>query len=266
VTRSGVFTPVRFSPKARPAIWDGAANFPAVKRPFNVSGRRHLSAAFRPPTTPLRFFALQRFRPGRSTHFAGFTCPLWSVLRVWSPSRRFAPGPTLPALFQTGCAPGLHPSEVAHACGGTAFLPLRTDRVVSNPSAGSCKHVRTAGSATSRLCPARVPVAGLRVLPRTPARASPGFLLSGVCPSAGLACPSANLRPLACPPAGYPARSELPLGVWPPTDRPDPLNPPAKAGKHPLLRSGADQETPVRFLHLFMTLLLKTVHTDWPDF
>jgi len=33
----------------------------------------------------------------------------------------------LPALFQTGCAPGLCPSEVAHACGEATFLPLRTD-------------------------------------------------------------------------------------------------------------------------------------------
>jgi hypothetical protein len=162
----------------------------------------------------MRFFALQRFRPGRSTCFAGFTCPRWSVRRVWSPSRRFSPGPTLPALFQTSCAPGLHPSEVAHACGGTTFLPLRTDRVVSSPSAGSCKHVRTAGSATSRVCPARVPVARMRMLPRTLARASPGFLLSRVCPSASLACSSTNLRPLACPSAGYPAESALPLGVF----------------------------------------------------
>jgi hypothetical protein len=168
----------------------------------------------------------------------------------------------LPALFQSGCAPGLYPSEVAHACGGTAFLSFRADWVVSSPSAGSCKHVRTAGSATSRVCPARVPVARLRVLPRTLARASPGFLLSGVCSSVGLACSSANLRPLACPPSSYPAGSELPLGVLPPTDRPDPLNSPAKAGKHPPLRTGVDQETPVRFLHLFMTLKLKTVRTD----
>jgi hypothetical protein len=197
---------VRFSPKAQPANCYGAADFPAVKRPFNVSNRRRLSIAFRQPTTPMRFFALQRFRPGRSTCAAGFTCPLWSVLRVWPPSRRLAPGPTLPALFQTGCAPGLHPSEVAHACGGTAFLTLRTDVVVSSLSAGSCKHVRTAGPATSRVYPARVPVAGRRVLPRNPARASPGFFLSGVCSSAGAACLSANLRPLACSPSGYPEK------------------------------------------------------------
>jgi hypothetical protein len=66
-TRSGVFTPMRFSPKAPPANCNGAADFPAVKRPFNVLNHRHLSTAFRPPTTPMRFLALQRFRPGRFT-------------------------------------------------------------------------------------------------------------------------------------------------------------------------------------------------------
>jgi len=254
VTRSGVFTPVRCSPPAQPAKGFDAADFPAVKRPFNVLNCRHLSTAFRPPTTPVRFFTLQRLRPGRSTRFAGFTCPLGSVLRVCSPSRRFSPGPTLPALFQTGCAPGLYPSEVAHACGRTPFLTLRADWVVASPSAGPCKHVRTAGSATSRVFPARVPVATLRVLPRTLARASPGFFLSGACPSVGAACSSANLRPLACPPSGYPAGSKLPLGVST-VDRPSrSADPPAKAGKHPVLRTGADQETPVRFVHLFMTL------------
>jgi hypothetical protein len=86
-------------------------------------------------------------------------------------------------------------------------------RVVSSPSAGSCKHVRTAGSATSRVCPARVPVARMRVLPRTLARASPGFFLSEACPSTGSACSSANLRPRACSPSGYPGGAKLPLGV-----------------------------------------------------
>lgn len=81
---------MRFSPKARPAIGNGAANFPAVKRPSNVSDHRHRSVAFRPPTTPMRFFALQRFRPGRSTRprvlparfdpSAGFGHPLDGLL------------------------------------------------------------------------------------------------------------------------------------------------------------------------------------------
>jgi len=162
----------------------------------------------------MRFFALQRLRSGRSTYFAGFTCPRWSVPRVWSPSRRFYPGPTLPALFQNSCAPGLYPSEVTHACGEATFLPLRTDMMVLNPSADSCKHVRTAGPATSRFCPASAPVARLQVLPGILTRASLGSFLSEVYSSASLVCSSANLRPLACPPTGYPEVSELPLGVF----------------------------------------------------
>jgi hypothetical protein len=44
---------------------------------------------------------------------AGFTCPLRSALRVWSPSRRFPPFDPAPAFFHTGCAPGIHPSELS---------------------------------------------------------------------------------------------------------------------------------------------------------
>jgi hypothetical protein len=198
----------------------GTANFPAVRRPSNVSGHRHQSVAFRPPTTPMRFFCPTALSAGPIHSSAGFTCPLRSVRRVWSPSRRLAPGPTSPALFQTGCVPGLDPSEVAHACGGAAFLPFRTDRMVSNPSADPCKHVNTAGSAISRFCPARMPVVRRRMLLRHLARASPGLLLLGVCSSISLAGSSARRRPLACPPpvtrvpdchSAYSNRSTIPI-------------------------------------------------------
>jgi hypothetical protein len=43
--------------------------------------------------------------------FAGFACPLCSVLRVWLPSRRFTPFEPLPVLFRTGGAPGISPSK-----------------------------------------------------------------------------------------------------------------------------------------------------------
>jgi hypothetical protein len=47
-------------------------------------------------------------------HFAaGFACPLRSALRVWLPSRRFAPSDALPALFRAGGAPGIRPSELS---------------------------------------------------------------------------------------------------------------------------------------------------------
>jgi hypothetical protein len=213
----------------------------------------------------MRFFALQRFRPGRSTCAAGFTCPLWSVLRVWPPSRRLAPGPTLPALFQTGCAPGLHPSEVAHACGGTAFLTLRTDVVVR-----ACPLVRASTSGRQGLpplgfTPQECPSPDGGCYPVTRLAPLLGFSsLGSVLRPARLALQQTSAHWLVRPPVTR--KSGLPLGVLPPTNRPDPLNPPAKAGKHPILRSGADQETPVRFVHLFMTLLLKAVRTDWPDF
>jgi hypothetical protein len=44
---------------------------------------------------------------------AGFAYPLRSALRVWLPSRRFAPLDTLPVLFRTGGAPGIPPSELS---------------------------------------------------------------------------------------------------------------------------------------------------------
>jgi len=155
------------------------------------------------------------------SHSAGFTCPLWSVNRVWLPSRRITPGPTSPAVFQTGCTPGLGPSEVAHPGGGTAFLQLRADLMVLNPSACACEQVSTAGSAISRLWPARVPVAGRRVLPRNPARASPGLFLSEACSPTGLAHPSTGFRPRACAGSGHPNHGAAPRRIV--TGRPSPF-------------------------------------------
>jgi hypothetical protein len=43
----------------------------------------------------------------------GFACPLRSALRVWPPSRRLSPSRTLPVLFHTGGALGIHPSELS---------------------------------------------------------------------------------------------------------------------------------------------------------
>jgi hypothetical protein len=55
---------------------------------------------------------------------AGFTCPLRSALRVWSPSRRFSPFDPAPVFFHTGCAPGIHPSE--HSPPGRSSVRYRT--------------------------------------------------------------------------------------------------------------------------------------------
>jgi hypothetical protein len=44
---------------------------------------------------------------------AGFTCPLRSAFRVWLPSWRFPPFDSVPVLFRTGGAHGIHPSELS---------------------------------------------------------------------------------------------------------------------------------------------------------
>jgi len=54
------------------------------------------------------FRSLQHTRVRRSTS-RGLARPLRSALRVWLPSRRFAPSEPLPVLFHTGGAPGIRP-------------------------------------------------------------------------------------------------------------------------------------------------------------
>jgi hypothetical protein len=56
------------------------------------------------------FVSLQHTRSEGPPH-AGFACPLRSALRVWLPSRRFAPFEPLPVLFHTGGAHGITPSK-----------------------------------------------------------------------------------------------------------------------------------------------------------
>jgi len=179
--------------------------------------------AFQPPTASMRFFALQRFGSGRFTHrglylpasapSAGFGYPLDGLLPAQPRRTYFRPAALLGFALQ----------RLLSVCGETAFLPFRTDRVVGNPSAGPhFWHGQTAGSSASRLCPASVPVARLRLLPRNRARASPGLVLSAVCPSTGWARPSANLRPLAWPVHGHPQTISAPLGVFSPADHSDP--------------------------------------------
>jgi len=153
----------------------------------------------------MRFSALQRLRPDRFTSPRALPARFASVPRVWLPSRRIAPGPASPALFQTGCAPGLRPSEVAQRLrwNGIPAVPNRPGGW--NPSAEPhFWHGRTVGPSASRLCPAGVPVAQPRLLPRDRARASPGLYLSAVYSSLGWARPSASLRPLAWPARGHP--------------------------------------------------------------
>jgi hypothetical protein len=57
------------------------------------------------------FFLPTAHKESKVHGFAGVACPLRSALRVWSPSRRLSPFESLPVLFHTGGAHGIHPSE-----------------------------------------------------------------------------------------------------------------------------------------------------------
>lgn len=175
---------------------------------------------------------------------AGFTGPLWSARRVWLPSRRIAPGPTWPALFHAGCAPGLGPSEVAHAGGGTAFLQLRTDgRLKTRPLVRASTAIRRIPPPLG-LAPPVCPSPDDGELHRHRARASPGLFLSGVCPSSGLVSPSANLRPPAWPTCGHPPVSPAARRI---NHRPTisiRYSPPTEAGELTCLAAGADERNP----------------------
>jgi len=82
-----------------------------VARPFRVFHARRLAddpqavGTFHGLSSPLT----HSVREIRSA--AGVACPPPSALRVWLPSRRFAPSRTLPVLFRTGSACGVYPSE-----------------------------------------------------------------------------------------------------------------------------------------------------------
>lgn len=72
--------------------------------------RRRRSAA----EAPLMDFFSPSAHAARKVHFvAGFACPLRSTLRVWLPSRWFAPFEALPALFRADSAHGKFPSELS---------------------------------------------------------------------------------------------------------------------------------------------------------
>lgn len=242
----------------------GAANFPAVKRPSNVSGHRHRSVAFRPPTTPMRFFALQRLRPGRSTHprvlparfdpSAGFGHPLDGLLPAQPCRPCFRPAALLGLALQRL----LRLAVERHSCRSepTGWLQIRplirastsTRRIP--PSLGFAPQACPSSDGGCYSATWLVPLLGFSSL---------GFVLRSAWP----ALQPADARWLVHPrlPGFRSATRRIP------TDRPSrSAKLPAIAGNHPILQPGADQKTPARFRHLFMTLWLKTVRTDWPDF
>ena len=80
----------------------------------------------------LSFASLQHIR-GSGVHlFAGLPHPLRSALRVWLPSRRFAPPKPAPALFHADSTPGIQPFEVFPSRKvSRAFPPAMHPRAVS---------------------------------------------------------------------------------------------------------------------------------------
>jgi len=250
---------MRFSPSAKPAKVNWSADFRAVKRPSNVFIRRHLPAAFQPPATSLRFLALQRLRPGRSTlsrvlpaRFgppAGFGYPLGGLL----PAQPCRP------CFMPAALLGLALQRLLTLAVESAFLQIRTDGWLK------IRPLVRASTAIRRIppplgfAPQVRPSSDDGELHRHRARASPGLCLSGVCPSTGLIGPSANLRPPAWPTRGHPHAPPAARRI---NHRPTVSirkSPPTEAGELACLAADADRKTPMRFLHLFMILKLKAI-------
>jgi len=162
----------------------------------------------------MRFFALQRLQPGRSTKPRALPARCGSVLGVWLPPRRIAPSPTSPDLFQTGCAPGLRPSEVAQRLWWNG-IPAFPDRP------GGWKPVRRA----ALLARSNGRFLRLSALPRKRARRSmpavtpsPGSRLSWAFPLCGLFFGRLGPSFGKPPPAGL-ARSRSPANEKPATRR-----------------------------------------------
>jgi hypothetical protein len=158
---------------------------------------------------------LSRALPARFGPPAGFGYPLGGLLPAQPRRPCFMPAALL----------GLALQRLLTLAVEFAFLQIRTDVAVKNPSAGPCKHGHTADSAASRLCPAKVPVARRRRV--TP---PPGSCLSWAFPLWGVSFGRLG-RPFGRPPpAGLarlrsPARAACHSAYLSPTDRLHPLRP-----------------------------------------
>jgi hypothetical protein len=151
---------------------------------------------------------------GRRSTDAGFACPLRCARRVWLPSRRLTPADSVPVLFHTGGARGIHPSEpsltqgrrgVSTPTGPTYRFDLR---VLSPPK-------RRAGLAGPRFLgfdPCESPCTTDACLARLPPVAPMGFALSGFARTS-LAGISPGLLPRAWSPVCKQPGRNLRLGV-----------------------------------------------------
>jgi len=200
----------------------------------------------------MRFFALQRFRPGRSTRprvlparfdpSAGFDHPLDGLLPAQPCRTYFRPAALLGLALQRLLTPAVE----RHSCRSapTGWFPTRPLIRAST----STRRVPPSLGFTPQECPSSdggcysatwlAPLLGFSSL---------GFILR----SAWRALQPTDARWLVHPrlPGLRIATRRIP------TDQPSrSAKLPAIADKHPVLQPGADQKTPVRFWHLFMTL------------
>lgn len=171
------------------------------------------------------FAPLQHLRNRRSTSRGPETCPLRSASRVWSPSWRFAPSETSPALFHAGSARGVHPSERSPpARYPDVTIGVHPPAVFPGVLPADEATDRTAGPRLlgfdprgSPLRPGegldrRPPVAPLGFVPSRASRrkTSPATLAAGSSPVLGLPCPERTRPPapqsLDQPPPGLPDR------------------------------------------------------------
>jgi hypothetical protein len=106
----------------------GLAVFPRRTCGTQLSARTFLSSSFalrqsinqrtlagrpKPPDTSHGLLSPTALKESEVHSPRGFHFPLGSALRVWLPSRRLAPSEPMPALFRTGGALGVYPSELS---------------------------------------------------------------------------------------------------------------------------------------------------------
>lgn len=173
------------------------------RRPLS---QRHLPWAFAPYDTC----------GSRGPVHTGFAYPPPSVLRVWSPSRRFAPSRSLSALFHADSASGILPSELSPPGKSRGRYHRRMPRLplpsslTNNLAETRLRH--DCGPATGFILPG-VPCDQVGCLARRTPDAPLGFSLSGVFVA------SLDEHFGSSPPArftaasGYPAPGHLRLGV-----------------------------------------------------
>jgi hypothetical protein len=133
--------------------------------------------------------------------FTGVTCPPPSALRVWLPSRRFAPSRASPTLFRVGSAYGILPSErspLPRLAG--VFHQLRPAYRYSEPPPPIDRSRRQAAAPArpvSGYCLGRVPCVSPGCLAPNSAGCSHGFFLPRGLAAPALAEISLRLLPRA---------------------------------------------------------------------